>query len=73
MMTMKSAETVAFVRSIAKQELDCDGIALIMNQQFYYYRQILEQGHSREKALSCMKTMEIFMEAGWNALLQRML
>ena len=73
MMEMKSAETVAFFRSIAKQDLDYDGIELIMSQQFYYYRQILERGYSREKALSCMKTVELFLEAGWDTLFQHIL
>ena len=73
MMEGKSAQTVAFFRSIARQELDYDGIAMIMSQQFYYYRQILQQGFCREKAVSCMETVEVFLEAGWKALFQKIL
>ena len=73
MMEMKSQETVAFFKSIARQELDYDGIELIMSQQFYYYRQILQRGYSREKALSCMKTVEVFLEAGWKELFEKIM
>ena len=73
MMALKSRETVAFFRSIARQELDYEGIELIMSQQFYYYRQILERGCSREKAMSCMKTVELFLEAGWRELFRQIL
>ena len=73
MMEQKSAETVAFFKSIAKQDLNYDGVELIMSQQFYYYRQILERGYSREEAVSCMKTVELFLEAGWNAMLNHIL
>ena len=65
MMAQKSAETISFFKSIARRELDYDGIELIMSQQFYYYQQILQRGYSREKAVSCMKTVDLFLEAGW--------
>ena len=73
MMDAKSAETISFFRSIARQDLDYDGLRLIMSQQFYYYRQILQQGFGREKAMSCMKTVELFLEAGWETLLGHIL
>ena len=73
MMSLKSQETVAFFRSIARQDIDYDGIELIMSQQFYYYQQILQRGYPKEKALSCMKTVELFLEAGWQELLSRIL
>ena len=73
MMAGKSRETVAFFKAIARQELDYDGIALIMSQQFYYYQQILQRGYSREQAVSCMKTVELFLEAGWKAIFDHIL
>ena len=73
MMDQKSAETVAFFRSIARHDLDYDGIELIMSQQFYYYRQILQRGYSREKAVSCMETVDLFLEAGWKTLFDHIL
>ena len=73
MMAQKSAETISFVKCIARQELDYDGIALIMSQQFYYYQQILQRGYSREKAVSCMKTVELFLESGWKTIFEKIL
>ena len=73
MMALKSSETVAFFKSIARQDLDYDGIELIMNQQFYYYQQILQRGYNREKAVSCMKTVELFLESGWKTIFERIL
>ena len=72
-MTMKSQQTVDFFRSIARKDLDYDGIELIMGQQFYYYRQILERGYSREKAVRCMKTVELFLESGWRSICEKIL
>ena len=73
MMRLKSQETGDFFRSIARQDIDYDGIELIMSQQFYYYRQILQQGYPKEKALSCMKTVESFLEAGWKDFFDRIM
>ena len=73
MMSQKSSETVSFFKSIARRELDYDGITLIMSQQFYYYQQILQRGYSREKAVSCMKTVELFLESGWKTIFERIL
>ena len=73
MMHLKSQETVKFFRSIARQDIDYDGIELIMSQQFYYYRQILQRGYPKEKALSCMKTVEFFLDAGWKELFSKIL
>ena len=50
-----------------------DGIGMIMGEQFHYYQQILEKGYSKEKAVSCMKTVETFLEAGWRDLFERIL
>ena len=73
LMAKKSAQTVEFLRSIAKNEIDFDGIELLMSQQFQYYREILERGYDKEKAVSCMETVEIYIEAGWRALFERIL
>ena len=73
MMKEKSASTVEFLKSIAKKEIDFDGVEMIMSEQFQYYRHILEKNYDKEKALSCMKTVELFLEAGWKALFQEIL
>ena len=73
MMEQKSAETVEYLRSIAKRDVDLDGVGMLMSGQFDYFRQILERGYSREKALSCMKTVELYMDAGWKAIFEAIL
>ena len=73
MKALKSSETVTFFKRIARRDLNCDGIELIMNQQFYYYQQILQRGYNREQAVSCMKTVELFLEAGWKTIFERIL
>ena len=73
MMAEKARQTVEFFRSMARQDLDFAGVELIMSQQFAYYRQILLKGYTREKAVSCMETVDLFLEAGWKAILDRIL
>ena len=73
MTRMKAQQTVAFFQSIARREMDFDGIELIMSQQFYQYRALLERGYTREKAVSCMRTVDTFLEAGWKAILDQIL
>ena len=73
MMENKVAVTVAFLKEMAQSDIDLDGVGLILGEQFHYYRQILEKGYSKEKAVSCMKTVETFLEAGWKDLFERIL
>lgn len=73
MMEHKAAVTVAFLKGMSQSDIDLDGIGMIMGEQFNYYRQILEKGYSKEKAVSCMKTVETFLEAGWKDLFEKIL
>ena len=73
MMEHKTVETVNFLKEMAQSDIDLDGIGMIMGEQFHYYQQILEKGYSKEKAVSCMKTVETFLEAGWRDLFERIL
>ena len=73
MMENKVAVTVAFLKEMAQSDIDLDGVGMILGEQFHYYRQILEKGYSKEKAVSCMKTVETFLEAGWKDLFERIL
>ena len=73
MMEHKTVETVTFLKEMAQGDIDLDGVGMIMGEQFYYYQQILEKGYSKEKAISCMKTVETFLEAGWRDLFERIL
>ena len=65
MMESKAKETVQFLSTISDHEIDQDGIELIMANQFHFYKMVLEKKYTREKAASCLKTYEIFAEAGW--------
>lgn len=73
MMAAKSRQTVEFFRSIASSDIDFDGIGLIISEQFSFYRQILQRGYDKEKAVSCMKVVDIYLEAGWKAILEKIL
>ena len=73
MLERKARETVAYLKGLSRSDLDLDGVELLMTEQFHAYRQILEKGYSREKALACLKTVEVFQEAGWKALFQQIL
>ena len=73
MMEKKAESTVQYLKSIAKKEINLDGIALIMEKQFSFFRCILEKGYTREKAVSCMESIEDFLDAGWKDLFERML
>ena len=73
MMEKKSKETVAYLKSIAKVEIDYDGIEMIMTESAHYYRSILEKGYDKEKAVSCMETVYRFLEAGWKELFEKIL
>ena len=73
MMAQKASQTVEFFRTMARHDLDFDGIELIMSQQFSYYRMILLRGYTKEKAVSCMETVDTFVEAGWKAIFDQIL
>ena len=71
---IKAKETVEFFKEIggSSRKIDLDGIEFIINQQFDYYKGILEKGYTKEKAIDCMKTIEIFVDAGWKAVFAEM-
>ena len=73
MMEAKAKQTVAFLKELSKQDVDFDGIELILTEQFQYYKLVLQKGYSKERAISCMKNVENFMEAGWKDLFARMM
>ena len=72
--TMKAQQTVEFFKEIGGDsgKIDLDGIEFIISQQFDYYKGILEKGYSKEKAIECMKTIEVFVDAGWKAVFAEM-
>ena len=70
---LKSKQTIDFLKNISQKETDLSVIEFIMSGQFYFYRQILEKGYDKEKTLSCMETVEFFLESGWKALFDRII
>ena len=73
MMTVKSEETLAFMERIAGKPIDLKGIEMVLAEQFHFYRYILEKGYSKEEAISCMQTVNMFFEAGWKKLFEQIL
>lgn len=73
MMEYKASQTVQYFRSIAKKDIEWSGPEVLMTQQFFGYRQVLEKGYTKEQAVACMKTVELFLEAGWKAVLEEIL
>lgn len=73
MMETKANETVAFFQRIAKKPVDLNGVKIIMQEQYHFYRLILSKGYSKEEAASCIQMIETFYEAGWRELFEQIL
>lgn len=70
---VKTKETVAFFEQHASEPMDLSGVELIITGQLQFYRLILQKGYDKEQALSCLKTMELFFEAGWRKLFEQIM
>ena len=70
-MTYKAKETVAFLEIISKKEVNADAVELLLSQQFYCYRAILQKRLKKEKIIACLKLVEDFQEAGWKELFRQ--
>lgn len=67
----KAVSTAEFIRQRAKKEIDTDLIELIMNEQFQFYRQVLQKGFDKEKTVRLMDSVEEFHESGWKGLFEK--
>ncbi len=67
----KAVSTAEFIRQRAKKEIDTDLIELIMNEQFQFYRQVLQKGYDKEKTVRLMDSIEEFHESGWKGLFEK--
>lgn len=67
----KAVSTADFIRQRAKKEIDTDLIELIMNEQFQFYRQVLEKGFDKDKTVKLMDCIEEFHESGWKGLFEQ--
>ena len=67
----KAVSTAEFIRQRAKKEIDTDLIELIINEQFRFYRQVLQKGYDKEKTVRLMDSVEGFHESGWKGLFEK--
>lgn len=67
----KAVSTADFIRQRAKKEIDTDLIELIMNEQFQFYRQVLQKGFDKEKTIKLMDSIEEFHESGWKGIFEQ--
>ncbi len=73
MLTYTVTEIVKHLKAIARHEVNVDGIAMILSEQFYCYRSILLRGLSKEKTIECLKLVEGFHEAGWKKIFEQIM
>ena len=66
----KAVSTAEFICQRAKKEIDTDLIELIMNEQFQFYRYVLQKGYDKEKTVRLMDSVEEFHESGWKGLFE---
>lgn len=67
----KAVSTADFIRQRAKKEIDTDLIELILNEQFQFYRQVLQKGFDKDKTIKLMDSIEEFHESGWKGLFEQ--
>ncbi len=67
----KAASTADFIRQRAKKEIDTDLVELIMNEQFQFYRQVLQKGFDKDKTIKLMDSVEEFHESGWKGFFEQ--
>ncbi len=72
-MTYKAQETVAYLQTISKKEINVDAVEILLFQQFYCYRSLLEKKLSKKEITSCLKIVEAFHEAGWKELFRQLM
>lgn len=70
-MSYKAKETVLFLENISKKEVNADAVELLLSQQFYCYRALLQKRLSKEQVIACLSLVEKFHEAGWKELLRQ--
>ena len=66
-------QTIDYFTKGKTLKYDKDGIELIMNTQFNIYKEILNRGYSKEKAVSVLSVFEEFMLPSWKRLFEEMM
>ncbi len=72
-MAYKARETVAFLEKISSKEVSAEGVEILLSQQLYCYRAILQKNAGRDKTAICLKMVEDFHEAGWRSLFRQII
>ena len=73
MLYSKTEQTIAYLSTIAKPGVDLTGIKLVMELQFYLFRQMLEYNYQNHLSSSSMELVDIFEQAGWRAIFENIL
>lgn len=70
---LKIQESEAFFHGFKQSESMKQAFEILISSQFQLYRQILEKGMNRKQAEDCMQILTVFLEAGWNSIMQELI
>ena len=66
-------ESANYFRVMSKNKnFDFDAIELILNEQLYFYKMILDRGYTKEKVVDIMAINRIYVEAGWKRIFEEL-
>lgn len=68
LMQHKTEQTVAFFRRVYGTAPNADAIRLLMDAQFWYFRQLLNEHLEADRMIACLHTLLDFFNAGWRQL-----
>lgn len=69
----KVEESDQFFCNFPKSDDMKHAFEVLLTVQFDMYRQILENGYTRQEAENCMKILSQFMNAGWGSIMEDLL
>lgn len=72
MISHKAVTTVSFLESIANRPVNKDAVHLLLESNFFMYRQLLTYNNEKLEAAVCMKVVQDFFEAGWKNLYEQL-
>ena len=73
MMRVKTEQTVEFFEQVYGKKPNAHAIRLLMESQFWYFRQLLNAGLKEQEMLDCLHTMTAFFDAGWRQLCESLI
>lgn len=73
MMRVKTEQTVGFFEQVYGKKPNAHAIRLLMESQFWYFRQLLNAGLKEQEMLDCLHTMTAFFDAGWRQLCESLI